>query len=103
MLRRVAAIHTATREIHDRRRAVDRSQPAGGRFAVPMQLPNLRAFAMSATAESHDLVTFREQRLRERLSEKSAATGEDDARFHIRASGNRHAPLSQVRRAAISR
>ena len=68
-----------------------------------MKLSNRAGVARSASAQDHDLITFADQRFRERLPEKSAATGKNDARFHVRTSGKRQAPLSHDRREATSR
>src|SRR4051794_22372741 len=103
MLRRVPTIYASSCEIHDCFRSLNRLPPIVERFAVPMELPNRAPFAMRAAAQDHDFVASCEQGFGERLPEKSAAAGENNARFHNRASGKRQAPLSHDRREAISR
>src|ERR1043165_5255039 len=103
MFWRVPAVHAAAGEIYKRFRAVDRLGPIAERRAIPMQVTDRGLFAMRAASQDHDLIAFADQNFRERLPEKSAASGENDPRFHVRTSGKRQAPLSHERREAISR
>jgi hypothetical protein len=58
---------------------------------------------MSAAAQDHHFIALSEQHFRKSLPKKSAAAGQNNTRFHVRASDKRQAPLSQDRREAISR
>src|SRR3954471_16809157 len=103
MLRRVPAIHAPAGQIYQRFRAIDRWRPVAKRLAIPMQITDRGPFAVRTTSQDDDIITFADQHLCERLPEKSAAARKNDARFHVRTSGKRQAPLSHERRDAISR
>src|SRR3954468_22635264 len=99
----MTAIHAAARQIHESTGAVEGMPPIAEILAVPVQLLNRGGVALRAAAEDDYLIPLAHQNFGERLAEKSAPAGENNAWLHVRGSGTKQAPLSQDRRVAISR
>src|SRR5438045_3532906 len=99
----MTAIHAAACQIHESAGAVEGMPPIAEIFAVPMQLSNRGRVALRAAAEDDYVIPLAHQNFCERLAEKPAPAGENDAWLHVRGSGRKQAPLSQDRRDAISR
>ena len=78
MIGRLDAVHSATGEIYQRRRALEMMRPITDRAAIPNRVRPRAALFRNVPGEQHHLAAEINKMLREVRADEARAAGDDD-------------------------